>query len=203
MLIALSIRIKGALREGDSLARIGGDEFVAILADLTNATTVEDCEPVLERLLLAASDPVTVGDIVLNVLASIGVTIYPQDNVDADQLVRHTDQAVYVAKGSVTGFEALIRWQHPERGLLNPIDFLPVIENNPMSIEMGEWVIDTALTQIGQWQTMGLNLPVSTSVNIAAVQLQQADFTDRLSMLLAAHPNVNPHYLELEMLEIV
>mgnify|MGYP003630106150 CR=1 FL=1 len=252
MLIALSIRIKGALREGDSLARIGGDEFVAILADLTNATTVEDCEPVLERLLLAPSDPVTVGDIVLNVSASIGVTLYPQDNVDADQLVRHADKDMYVAKesgknryhlfdtvqddavkvqresleairgaldnhqfvlhyqpkvnmktGSVTGFEALIRWQHPERGLLNPIDFLPVIENNPMSIEMGEWVIDTALTQIGQWQTMGLNLPVSTSVNIAAVQLQQADFTDRLSMLLAAHPNVNPHYLELEMLEIV
>jgi diguanylate cyclase (GGDEF)-like protein/PAS domain S-box-containing protein len=247
LLIALSIRMKRALREGDSLARIGGDEFVAVLTDLN---TVEDCEPVLERLLLAASAPVTVGEIVLNVSASIGVTLYPQDNVDADQLVRHADQAMYVAKesgknryhlfdtvqddavkvqresleairsaldnhqfvlhyqpkvnmktGSVTGFEALIRWQHPERGLLNPIDFLPVIENNPMSIEMGEWVIDTALTQIGQWQTMGLNLPVSTSVNIAAVQLQQADFTDRLSMLLAAHPNVNPHYLELEVLE--
>jgi diguanylate cyclase (GGDEF)-like protein/PAS domain S-box-containing protein len=250
LLIALSIRMKGALREGDSLARIGGDEFVAVLADLTNATTVEDCEPILERLLLAASDPVTVGDIVLNVSASIGVTFYPQDNVDADQLVRHADQAMYVAKesgknryhlfdtvqddavkvqreslgairsaldhhqfvlyyqpkvnmrtGTVTGFEALIRWQHPERGLLNPIDFLPIIENNPMSIEMGEWVIDTALTQISQWQAMEINLSVSISVNIAAVQLQQSDFTDRLSMLLMAHPDVNPCDLELEVLE--
>ncbi|MDX2370769.1 MAG: EAL domain-containing protein [Colwellia sp.] len=247
LLIALSVRMKEALRESDSLARIGGDEFVAVLAELAK---VEDCEPVLERLLLAASEPVTIGDIVLNISASIGVTLYPQDSVDADQLMRHADQAMYVAKesgknryhlfdtaqddavkvkresleairsaldnhqfvlyyqpkvnmrtGLVTGFEALIRWQHPERGLLNPIQFLPVIENNPMMIEMGEWVIDSALTQISQWQAMGLNLPVNTSVNIAAVQLQQPDFTLRLTTLLAAHPDVEPCCLELEVLE--
>ena len=247
LLIALSLRMKNALREGDSLARIGGDEFVAVLADLAR---VEDCEPVLDRLLLAASEPITIGDIVLNISASIGVTLYPQDNVDADQLMRHADQAMYGAKesgknryhlfdtaqddavkvqresleairsaldnhqfvlyyqpkvnmrtGVVIGVEALIRWQHPERGLLNPIEFLPVIENNPMMIEMGEWVIDTALTQISQWQDIGLNLPVSTSVNIAAVQLQQPDFTQRLTTLLAAHPDVDPCDLELEVLE--
>ena len=101
----------------------------------------------------------------------------------------------------VKGVEALIRWQHPERGLLNPIEFLPIIENNPMMIEMGEWVIDSALTQISQWQAMGLNSPLNTSVNIAAVQLQQPDFTQRLTKLLAAHPDVEPHYLELEVLE--
>lgn len=247
LLIALSIRMKEALRKGDSLARIGGDEFVAVLTDLT---TVENCEPVLERLLLAASKPVTIGDAVLHVSASIGVTFYPEDNVDADLLMRHADQAMYMAKesgknryhlfdiaqddavkvqresldairsaldkhqfvlhyqpkvnmrtGKVIGVEALIRWQHPKRGLLNPIEFLPIIENNPMSVEMGEWVIATALTQISQWLEMGLNLPVSTSVNIAAVQLQQPDFTQRLTTLLAAHPNVEPRYLELEVLE--
>jgi len=247
LLIALSVRMKKALREGDSLARIGGDEFVAVLADLN---TVEDCEPVLDRLLLAASEPITIDDIVLNVSASIGVTLYPQDSVDADLLMRHADQAMYIAKesgkncyhlfdtaqddavkiqresleairnaldnhqfvlyyqpkvnmrtGTVTGVEALIRWQHPQRGLLNPIEFLPIIENNPMSIEMGEWVIDSALTQISLWQEMGLTLPVKTSVNIAAVQLQQPDFTDKLKALLAAHPNVAPRYLELEVLE--
>jgi EAL domain-containing protein (putative c-di-GMP-specific phosphodiesterase class I) len=103
--------------------------------------------------------------------------------------------------GKVIGVEALIRWQHPSRGLLNPLDFLPIIENNPMSIELGEWVIDTALTQISQWQKMGLDLPASISVNIAAVQLQQPDFTQRLTTLLAAHPNVKLCYLELEVLE--
>jgi diguanylate cyclase (GGDEF)-like protein/PAS domain S-box-containing protein len=247
LLIALSARMKEALREGDTLARIGGDEFVAVLADLVK---VEDCEPVLERLLLAASEPVTVSDTVLNISASIGVTLYPQDSVDADQLVRHADQAMYVAKesgknryhlfdtvqdeaikvqresleairtaldnqqfvlhyqpkvnmrtGTVIGVEALIRWQNPERGLLNPLEFLPVIENHPMSIEIGEWVIDTVLTQISLWQKRGLKLPVSTSINIAAVQLQQPDFTQRLTTLLAAHPDVEPHYLELEVLE--
>ena len=247
LLIALSIRMKEALREGDTLARFGGDEFVAVLTDLAQ---VEDCEPVLERFLLAASEPVTVGEVVLNVSASIGVTIYPQDSVDADQLMRHADQAMYVAKesgknryhlfdtaqddavkvqresleairraldnhqfvfhyqpkvnmktGTVIGVEALIRWQHPMRGLLNPNEFLPIIENHAMMIEIGEWVIDTALTQISQWQDIGLNLPISTSVNIAAVQLQQADFTASLTSLLAAHPDVDPRYLELEVLE--
>lgn len=247
LLIALSHRMKEALREGDTLARIGGDEFVAVLVDLVN---VEDCEPVLERLLLAASEPVTIDDIVLNVSASIGVTLYPQDNVDADILLRHADQAMYIAKesgknryqlfdtaqddavkmkrenleeirnaldnhqfllhyqpkvnmktGTVTGVEALIRWQHPERGLLNPIEFLPGIENKAMSIEVGEWVIDTVLTQISQWQKMGLNLPISTSVNIAAVELQQSIFVDRLATLLETHPDVDPRYLELEVLE--
>jgi diguanylate cyclase (GGDEF)-like protein len=247
LLIATSLRMKDALREGDSLARIGGDEFVAVLADLNS---VEDCEPILERLLLAASEPVKVGNVELKVSASIGVTLYPQDNVSADQLMRHADQAMYVAKesgknryhlfdtvqddaikvqrecleairtaldcqefvlyyqpkinmrtGTVIGSEALIRWQHPVKGLLSPLEFLPVIENNPMMIELGEWVIDSALAQISKWQTMRLNLPLSISVNIAAVQLQQTNFADRLTTLLAAHPEVAPCYLELEVLE--
>jgi len=247
LLIALSLRMKEALREGDTLARIGGDEFIAVLTGLIR---VEDCEPVLERFLLAASEPIIIGDLVLKVSASIGVTLYPQDGSDADLLIRHADQAMYIAKesgksryhlfdtaqddavkvqrknlaairsaldnkqfvlyyqpkvnmmtGAVIGVEALIRWQHPKRGLLNPIEFLPVIENNPMSIEMGEWVIDTALTQISQWQTMRPGLPVSISVNIAAVQLQQSDFMDRLAALLAAHSDVEPRYLALEVLE--
>jgi diguanylate cyclase (GGDEF)-like protein/PAS domain S-box-containing protein len=247
LLIALSLRMKEALREGDTLARFGGDEFVAVFADLSK---VADCDPILQRLLLAASKPITINNIVLKVSASIGVTIYPQDSADTDQLMRHADQAMYVAKesgknryhlfdtaqddaiklqqdnleairraldhhqfvlhyqpkvnmrtGLVTGVEALIRWQHPTLGLLNPIEFLPFIENNPMSIEMGEWVIDTALKQISAWQKMGLNRPLKTSVNIAAVQLQQPDFTHKLTKSLAAHPNIAPHYLELEVLE--
>jgi EAL domain-containing protein (putative c-di-GMP-specific phosphodiesterase class I) len=103
--------------------------------------------------------------------------------------------------GTVIGVEALIRWQHPQRGLLNPIEFLPIIENSPLSIDIGEWVIDTALSQIGQWQKVGVNLPVSTSVNIAAVQLQLPDFTQRLTTLLNTHPDVDPRFLELEVLE--
>jgi diguanylate cyclase (GGDEF)-like protein/PAS domain S-box-containing protein len=95
LLVVLSQRMKVALREGDTLARIGGDEFIAVMVDLEK---VEDSEPVLERILKAAADPVTVGDAVMQVSASIGVTLYPQDGVDADQLMRHADQAMYIAK---------------------------------------------------------------------------------------------------------
>ena len=247
LLIALSIRLKDALREGDSLARIGGDEFVAVL---TNLGSVADCVPVLERLLAAAAKPVTVNDIVLNVSASIGVTIYPEDNLDAEQLMRHADQAMYIAKqmgknryhlfdtsqgdtvklqqtgislirealannwfvlyyqpkvdmrtGSMIGVEALIRVQHPERGLLSPIEFLPVIENNALMIDVGEWVINAALSQINHWQILTPSLNIKVSVNVAAVQLQQPEFTARLTELLLAHPQVDARNLELEVLE--
>jgi diguanylate cyclase (GGDEF)-like protein/PAS domain S-box-containing protein len=245
LLVTLSHRLKDALRDGDTLSRFGGDEFVAVLSDLE---IEQDFEPVLERLLKAASEPVTVGDTLLKVSASIGVTLYPQDDADADQLIRHADQAMYIAKqkgkncyhlfdtvsddaiktqresiqnikealdnrefvlyfqpkvnmrtGAVIGAEALIRWQHPERGLVPPLEFLPTIENNAISIDIGEWVIDTSLTQIAKWQELGLNIPVS--VNVGAMQLQQQDFATRLATILAAHPDVAPSALQLEVLE--
>ncbi|MFT6967583.1 MAG: diguanylate cyclase (GGDEF)-like protein/PAS domain S-box-containing protein [Cellvibrionaceae bacterium] len=95
LIVALSKRMNEALREGDTLARIGGDEFIAVMVDLNR---VEDCQPLLERLLEAAADFVTLGDTVLNISASIGVTFYPQDGAGAEQLMRHADQAMYVAK---------------------------------------------------------------------------------------------------------
>ena len=111
----------------------------------------------------------------------------------------HYQPKVNLRTGAVTGVEALIRWQHPERGLLAPGLFLPDIENHPLAVEVGEWVIATALAQVEAWQTQGLDLPVS--VNIAAHHLQQADFVARLKTLLAAHPAVSPERLELEVLE--
>jgi diguanylate cyclase (GGDEF)-like protein/PAS domain S-box-containing protein len=245
LLITVSHSMKAALREGDTLARIGGDEFIAIMVDLENG---EDSKPVLKRLLKAAANPVKVGDVVMQVSASIGVTVFPQDGVDAEQLMRHADQAMYVAKqagknryhlfdtaqdnaintqrksidnvrialdrgefvlhyqpkvnmltGAVKGVEALIRWQHPSSGLIPPLEFLPVIEGHEVSLKLGEWVIDSALSQISQWRSGGFNLPIS--VNISAYQLQQDNFTTRLAALLADHPEVNPSFLELEILE--
>jgi diguanylate cyclase (GGDEF)-like protein len=245
VLILLSQHFKEVLREGDTLARIGGDEFVAVLVDLEAPA---DCEPVLARLLQVASYPITVGDAVLHVSASIGVTLYPQDGVDADLLLRHADQAMYIAKnsgknrhhyfdvqsaaalqtqresvqsitqalqlnqfvlhyqpkvnmqtGTVVGAEALIRWQHEERGLLAPGLFLPVIENHAISTAVCDWVIACALAQMSAWQALGLDLPVS--VNIGALQLQQDGFAARLAELLGTHPEVLPHCLQLEVLE--
>ncbi len=246
LLIALANRMKQALREGDTLARMGGDEFVIVLLDLGD---IHACAPMLDRLLSAASLPLTVDDFVLRVSASLGVTFYPQaEEADADQLLRQADQAIYQAKlagrnryhffdaeqdrnmrghhenleririalddrqfvlhyqpkvnmrtGQVVGAEALIRWQHPERGLLLPGAFLPVVENHQLAIDIGEWVITTALTQIEAWRAAGLNLPIS--VNVSARQLQQWDFALCLRELLSAHPTVDPADLELEVLE--
>jgi diguanylate cyclase (GGDEF)-like protein/PAS domain S-box-containing protein len=246
LLITLASRMKQALREGDTLARIGGDEFVAVLSDLDDITA---CIPMLNRLLNAAALPVSIGNTQVQVSASLGVTSFPQtQDIEADQLLRQADQAMYQAKlagknrfvffdaqqdsglrsrfesverirqglaehefvlhfqpkvnmrnGTVIGAEALIRWQHPDNGLLAPGQFLPAIENHPLSIELGEWVIDTALAQMAQWQQQGLDMPVS--VNVGARQLQQSDFVSRLQALLAAHPQVQPASLEIEILE--
>jgi diguanylate cyclase (GGDEF)-like protein/PAS domain S-box-containing protein len=245
LLVVAARRMQDALREGDTIARIGGDEFVAVLVDLQRP---RDCEPVLARLLTAAAEPVMVGPHRLQVSASIGVTLYPQDGADADLLMRHADQAMYLAKqsgknryhlfdvsqdeatklrhegveqirrglglgqfelfyqpkvdmhsGAVVGAEALIRWRHPQRGLLAPAEFLPVIENHPLSVDLGEWVLARALGQMSEWKAAGFQLAVS--VNIGARQLQQDDFPVRLAKLLAAHPEVKPGELELEILE--
>ncbi|MCX7172890.1 MAG: PAS domain S-box protein [Proteobacteria bacterium] len=246
LLVAIAARMKQALREGDTLARLGGDEFVAVLLDLAD---VAASVPMLVRLLSAAAQPVQVGDLVLQVSASLGITFFPQgEDVDADQLLRQADQAMYQAKlagknryhvfdaeqdrsvrghheslehvrralagnefvlyyqpkvnmrtGMVIGVEALIRWQHPERGLLSPATFLPVIEEHSLAVQVGEWVIDSALAQIEAWHAAGLNIPVS--VNVGARQLQQADFVGRLRGILAQHPGVRPGDLEMEVLE--
>jgi EAL domain-containing protein (putative c-di-GMP-specific phosphodiesterase class I) len=104
-----------------------------------------------------------------------------------------------MSTGALTSAEALIRWNHPRRGTLLPGEFLPVIENHPLIDRIGEWVIDHALTQLERWTAAGLKIPVS--VNIAAHHLQQPDFTERLRTLLAAHPEISPSRLELEVLE--
>ena len=119
--------------------------------------------------------------------------------IDLREFVLHYQPKVNMRSGDVVGAEALIRWRHPERGLLPPADFLPVIENHPLAVELGEWVIDAALAQMDAWRAAGFDLPVS--VNVGARQLQQPDFAARLGALLAAHTGGAPGCLELEVLE--
>lgn len=246
VLVTLSNRMKQTLREGDTIARIGGDEFVIILLDLKN---IEDAIPMITRLLEATAKPLNVDNLLLQITASLGVTFYPQvQKIDADLLLRQADQAMYQAKlagrnryhvfdtqqdtllreryefienmrkamqlsefllyyqpkvnmktGVVIGVEALLRWQHPQNGLLQPAHFLPMIEDHALSIDLGEWVIDTALTQMELWRHEGVDVHVS--VNVSARQLQEDNFVNRLQEILALHPEIDPSYLELEVLE--
>jgi len=208
----------------------------------------EEINAVLDRVLEAINQEAHLGSIKVQASASIGVTLFPDDTADPDTLIRHADQAMYLAKGAgkncyqffdpehdrklqlkrdrlkrlelalernefvlfyqpkvnmrsgkVIGFEALIRWQHPEKGILAPGEFLPAIENQPLSLSLGEWVLETAMTQIETWKALGLNF--SVSVNIDAMQIEQPDFIDRLGQLLARHQNISSGDLELEILE--
>lgn len=117
----------------------------------------------------------------------------------ANEFVLHYQPQVNMATGALVGAEALIRWQHPQRGLLLPSDFLPLIEEQDLAIELGQWVIDSALAQIERWAEEGHSLRVS--VNVGARELEQPDFGDRLGSLLARHPGVSPHMLGIEVLE--
>ncbi len=246
LLAQIANRMKQAVRHSDTVARMGGDEFVAVLQDLDDITS---SVPLVLRLLSAASLPVEIGELSLRVSASIGVTYFPQqDDVDADHLLRQADQAMYQAKqagknryhvfdaeqdrsvrghherltqlqdamtrhefklyyqpkvnmrsGEVIGAEALIRWQDPQRGLLVPADFLGLIEGSPLSMELGEWVIDSALAQMKAWHALGLDIAIS--VNVGARQLQHKDFTSRLRKIMARYPEISPACIELEVLE--
>ncbi|WP_458735266.1 EAL domain-containing protein [Zobellella taiwanensis] len=117
----------------------------------------------------------------------------------AGEFVLFFQPKVNMRTGEVLGAEALLRWQHPQQGLLPPAHFLPIIEEHPLAVELGNWVIDAALQQIREWQQQGLSLPVS--VNIGARQLRQRDFACQLRELLGHYPDIAPRLLELEVLE--
>ncbi|MFK0088476.1 putative bifunctional diguanylate cyclase/phosphodiesterase [Pseudomonas sp. NPDC090755] len=247
LLVEVAKRLKGILRGGDAVARLSGDEFVLILHEVQEPSQLHAA---LERVLAAIAAPYVICEQEVSVSASIGVTLFPFDDEDADTLVRHADQALYVAKqsgrnryhlfdvsldqevkathqtvarlrqalirgelqlhyqpkvnmrsGAVIGFEALLRWQHPLKGLVPPAEFLPLVEQTDLIVEIGEWVIAQALAQMQVWQEQGHCWPVS--VNIAARHFQRADFVERLKRLLALHPAIAPQMLDLEIVESV
>ena len=245
LLLNTAESLRCGLRGGDTLARIGGDEFALILLGVNSD---EELDQVLNGILAKLSEPIVEEGVTLTLSASIGVAVYPSDDVPPDTLLRHADQAMLMAKQSgkarwmrfdpdsdklvraqretielmraalsrrefvlyyqpkvdvennvVVGAEALIRWQHPERGLLPPGVFLPQIEGDNFMIELGDWVIDEALNQMALWRKNGLDLAVS--VNVAALQLVQENFIARLHELLVLHQDAPHGKLELEVLE--
>lgn len=119
--------------------------------------------------------------------------------LDEREFVLFYQPKVNMRTGEVVGVEALIRWQHPELGLLSPAAFLPLIADHPLAVELGQWVLDTAMTQIEAWKAVGLRLQVS--VNIDSIHLEQSDFVERLRELKEAHPGLADDDLELEVLE--
>ncbi len=245
LLVGVAAHLKSVLRSEDTLARLGGDEFVLLLSHIGSA---EHCSTILDRVLEAASRPVPVQDRVLSVTASVGVSLYPDDQADPDLLLRHADQAMCVAKqagrnryqlfdpendrkaharrlqlgwlrqalekgefllhyqpkvelggGKLVGAEALLRWHDPRQGLRAPGEFLPFIAGSDLERPLGDWVIGEAVAQAARWFGQGLDLCVS--INVSANQLLDGGFHAKMAQVLARHPDLPPHLIELEILE--
>ncbi|MCB6183096.1 EAL domain-containing protein [Leeia sp. TBRC 13508] len=245
LLIEMANRFRAELRDQDTVARLGGDEFVLLLTDLAALT---DCEHTLDRILESIARPVWLQGRPLSVSASIGVALFPHDDVDGDTLLRHADLAMYQSKQAgrnrytffdsvldrkertkrtrleriqsglaqgefilyyqpkidmrtheVVGLEALIRWNHPEWGMLLPGRFLPDVEGTELAIPLGEWVIETVLKQQELWLSHDMELPVS--INISGEHLQQAEFLERLTKVMNRHSTVPGRLIEFEILE--
>jgi diguanylate cyclase (GGDEF)-like protein/PAS domain S-box-containing protein len=238
-------RLHRHTRAQDTVAKVGGDEFVFALI---NPGHISHAAAAVERIRRVVAHAFEVQGRVLNVTCSIGISLFPDHGGDSETLLKNADQAMYCAKengrnnfrfftselndramerltlenslrvalankelflvyqpqleiatGRITGGEALLRWRHPELGLVAPDRFIPIAENSGLIIPIGEWVLKTACTQARCWQDLGLPaLPIA--VNVSAVQLQQEHFL-RLVRRVLEETGLAPQYLELELTE--
>jgi diguanylate cyclase (GGDEF)-like protein/PAS domain S-box-containing protein len=229
LLQSVAMRLSKSVREGDTLARQGGDEFTLLLPQIDQ---VEDAANAAAKLLATLTRPFRVGGQDHYFSASIGIAIYPDDGDSVDSLVKNADIAMYHVKemgrnnfaffsqaksavyshrmvlendlrravannefelhyqpqlntqsGVITGMEALIRWNHPERGLLAPAEFIPLAEESGMIGMIGDWVLKAACNQAAHWRSAGLP-PVRMAVNVSAQQIEQHDFLDKVKQVL-------------------
>ncbi|WP_343731022.1 EAL domain-containing protein [Duganella sp.] len=198
LLVDAARRISACVRKSDTVARLGGDEFTVILCELEAPDHVERiAQDILSRLL----QPFDLGQEQAFVSASIGITLYPDDALDVDNLLKHADQAMYAAKGAgrnrysyftptlqvaalsrmrltndlrgalkgeqfelyfqpivhlasgaIHKAEALIRWNHPQRGVVSPLEFIPLAESSGLIVEIGEWVFRESACWVQQWR---------------------------------------------------
>jgi diguanylate cyclase (GGDEF)-like protein len=247
LLVKVAQRLKQCLRSCDTVARLGGDEFAIILSDLAQA---EDATIVAEKVIKALSMLFELEGQEVYISASLGISMYPGDGIDADSLLRNADTAMFQAKeigpsiyqfylpqmneravtrlrmetalrgalarrefvlhyqpkvslvtGKITGFEALLRWQHPTHGLVPPLEFISVLEDTGLIVSVGEWVVRTVCEQIREWQNQGL-VPRPVSVNLSARQFQQQDLEAIIDRTLRA-TEIDPQLLEFELTESV
>ena len=245
LLVLVAKRLQHALRHNDCVARFGGDEFVLLLNQINSRS---QCESLLQRLMASICRPYSLDGETVQITASIGYTLYPEDDSDADTLIRHADQAMYQAKQTgrnriqafdtalertlreqqvkglrlreglndgefalyvqpkidtrqrrVMGLETLARWHHPERGLLTPQDFMPLLEGSDLEVPFGQWAIREALSTITT--LIAIEQPMQVAVNISARHLQHPEFAHWLTQLFAQHPHIPPGLLDLEITE--
>ena len=240
-----ALRLESCLRSTDTVARLGGDEFTILLEDVR---TADEISRIADKLLRSISERADVSGHELHLSTSIGVTVYPLDDHDADTLLRNADLAMYHAKqegrnnvqfysqdmsertekrvdllsrlrgaiarnelqlyyqpqvdvrsGGIIGLEALLRWNDRERGIVMPMQFIPLAEDNGLIVQIGEWVLREACRQAKRWLDAGLG-PLTMAVNLSPRQFRQKNLVGMVAAIIA-ETALPPACLELEITE--
>jgi diguanylate cyclase len=244
LLVQVTERVDALLRTQDTFARLGGDEFVVVL----QIEEPEDAASVAERILAKVAEPFHIDALELQVSASIGIALYPDDAATERELMAHADAAMYHTKDTgrngytffteslqltanrqlrllqdlrraiprgelvlhyqpkfpasgqqVIGAEALVRWQHPELGLLSPDMFIPMAERSGVILPLGDWVLDRACAQLREWHDAG-HSHWKMAVNLSPLQFASSSLLDTVKSTLEKH-GLEPRFLTLEVTE--
>lgn len=243
-------RLTLSVREGDSVARFGGDEFVIILASLSMSQedAAKATEGVAEKILAALKKPYQIGNVTHHSTASLGATLFRGTGIPIDELLKQADLSMYRSKAagrntfcffdpameiavkervaleddlrqaleknqfflnyqpqirgnnSLTGAEVLLRWRHPERGMVSPAEFIPLAEESGLILSLGDWVLETTCKQIAVWAAYPGMAHLTIAVNVSAFQLRQLDFVDKVISVLSS-TGANSRRLKLELTE--
>ena len=238
-------RLAGCLRAGDTVARVGGDEFAVVLTELARP---DDARAVAQKMIDTVAAPMQLEGHQIYVTASAGIAVYPDDGGEGDVLLRNADAAMFTAKeagrnkvqfytpamneramesliiendlrrgfersqfelyfqpkqnlasGRIAGFEALLRWNHPSRGQLQPGAFVPLLEDSGLIVQVGEWIVRAACGQIRAWREEGLAV-VPVAVNLAVKQFLHHDLIGEIARAIE-HSGIEPRLLEVEITE--
>jgi len=247
LLRMVASRLKRTLRETDTVARIGGDEFIILLTSVKDRS---DVAVLSEKLLKTLTLPFNLHDHELFISTSLGVCMYPEDGQDTDEMMKKADIAMYhakslgrnnvqfysddmdqnasrrfvisnslrrgleqhefrvyyqskvdVASGKIVAMEALVRWEHPELGLLSPVEFIQLAEENGLIMQLGEWVLRESCLQNVRWQSEGI-MDMRVAVNLSGYQLQHTALLATIKRVLK-ETGMSPECLELEITESV
>ncbi|KNB73119.1 bifunctional diguanylate cyclase/phosphodiesterase [Brevibacillus reuszeri] len=239
-------RLKASVKPGDMVARLGGDEFTVLISNLTER---EEAAAVAEQIMQVMQEPFYMNGQAFNISSSIGISLFPDDGDNAEDLLKRADTALYTVKsrgrngfdffdpsmeakslerilmenelrkaieqehfqiyyqpkmdiktGTLTGMEALVRWMHPELGIIPPNRFIPIAEESGMIIPLGEWILKEACKQNKRWHDQGYELKVS--VNLSVRQIYQKDLLDMIKATLE-ETQLEPKWLELEITESI
>ncbi|QBB72128.1 EAL domain-containing protein [Pseudolysobacter antarcticus] len=245
LLTEVAQRLRNCIRSGDTVGRLGGDEFAIVLSDLAN---VYDANTVAQKILDALAQPFKLDAYETYVTASLGISLYPSDGIDADTLLKNADTAMYRAKeqgrnnfefytpvlnqratrrigierelrhaielnqlelfyqpqislenGQIVAAEALIRWRHPQRGLLGPSEFIGIAEESGLIVPIGQWVVETACTQTMLWHQAG-HSALTIAVNVSPAEIRRGNVPEQIRAALD-RSGLKPQNFEVEITE--